>query len=113
MIFWGFGIGSMTLVGKSLGAEELGQAQRTGMINGVVGFGLALVMATILLNFSDRIVSVFTIDEAVISLGESLIFIFALIQLPKGVNIVFSGNLRGNAELTWLMWLAVSTLTVT
>ena len=45
-------------------------------------------------------------------MGESLILIFALIQLPKGANIVFSGNLRGSAELTWLMWLAVSTVSV-
>jgi len=112
MIFFGFGIGSMTLVGKSLGADELRQVRRTGMINGVVGLSLALIIAIFLLNFSSGIISMFTIDDAVISLGESLIFIFALIQLPKGANIVFSGNLRGSAELTWLMWLAISTVTV-
>jgi len=33
-----------------------------------------------------------------------------LSQLPKGANIVFSGNLRGSADLNWLMWLAVSTV---
>ena len=37
--------------------------------------------------------------------------IFALIQLPKSLNIVYSGNLRGSADLNWLMWLAIFTAT--
>jgi len=112
MIFFGFGIGSMTLVGKSLGAAQMRQAQRTGMINGVVGFSVAVVIAIFLVIASENIVEIFTNDPSVISLGTSLIYIFALIQLPKGANIVFSGNLRGSADLNWLMWLAISTVCV-
>ena len=112
MIFFGFGIGSMSLVGKSLGAAHTSQARRTGMINGVVGFGVAAIIAVILILAADNIVSIFTNDPSVIILGKSLIYIFALIQLPKGANIVFSGNLRGSADLTWLMWLAISTVCI-
>ena len=110
MIFFGFGIGSMTLVGKSLGAAHTRQAHRTGMINGAVGFSVAAVIAIFLVLASENIVTIFTNDPSVIALGNSLIYIFALIQLPKGANIVFSGNLRGSADLTWLMWLAISTV---
>lgn len=112
MIFFGFGIGSMTLIGKSLGAAQIKQARRTGMINGAVGFGVAAAIAIILILASDLVVTIFTEDNAVIEMGRSLIIIFALIQLPKGANIVFSGNLRGSAELTWLMWLAISTVLI-
>ena len=112
MIFFGFGIGSMTLIGKSLGAAQVQQARRTGMINGAVGFGVAAAIAVILILASDLVVTIFTEDDAVIEMGKSLIIIFALIQLPKGANIVFSGNLRGSAELTWLMWLAISTVLI-
>ncbi len=110
MIFFGFGIGSMTLVGKSLGAAHTRQAHRTGMINGAVGFSVATFIAIFLALVSENIVTIFTNDPSVIGLGKSLIYIFALIQLPKGANIVFSGNLRGSADLTWLMWLAISTV---
>jgi putative MATE family efflux protein len=112
MIFFGFGIGSMSLVGKSLGADQTSQARRTGMINGAVGFGIAAVTATIIVIVGDGIVTIFTSDPSVITLGKSLIYIFALIQLPKGANIVFSGNLRGSADLNWLMWLAISTVCI-
>jgi putative MATE family efflux protein len=110
MIFFGFGIGSMTLVGKSIGAAHTLQVRRTGMINGIVGFGIAALVAIFLVLASEHIVSIFTNDPAVIVLGTSLIYIFALIQLPKGANIVFSGNLRGSADLSWLMWLAIFTV---
>ena len=112
MIFFGFGIGSMTLIGKSLGAAKMQEARRTGMINGLVGFGIATVIALVLISASDILVTIFTEDNAVIEMGKSLVIIFALIQLPKGANIVFSGNLRGSAELAWLMWLAVSTVLI-
>jgi Na+-driven multidrug efflux pump len=82
------------------------------MINGIVGFAVAAVIASIIVLSADNIVSIFTDDPSVIILGKSLIYIFALIQLPKGANIVFSGNLRGSADLNWLMWLAISTVCI-
>jgi putative MATE family efflux protein len=112
MIFFGFGVGSMSLVGKSLGAAHTSQARRTGMINGAVGFLVATIIAVILVAVSDNVITIFTEDPSVIALGKSLIYIFALIQLPKGANIVFSGNLRGSADLNWLMWLAISTVCI-
>ena len=109
MIFFGFGLGSMTLVGKNIGAEDSFQAKRTGMVTGIVGFAAALVISTTLYFASESILSVFTDDTSVINMGKSLILIFAIIQLPKGANIVYSGNLRGSADLKWLMWLAIIT----
>jgi putative MATE family efflux protein len=109
MIFFGFGIGSMALVGKNLGAEHARQAHRTGMVTGAVGFFTAVVISIILYAAADPIISAFTDDIAVITLGKSMMLIFAVIQLPKGANVVYSGNLRGSADLNWLMWLAIFT----
>jgi len=109
MIFFGFGIGSMSIVGKSLGAEHDKQAKRAGAIAALVGFASACVISAVLLLSSSQIMEMFTNDVAVITAGSSVLLIFALIQLPKGVNIVYSGNLRGSADLNWLMWLAVFT----
>lgn len=111
MIFFGFGISSMSIVGKSLGAEHAKQAKRAGSIAALVGFVSACVICGILLLASNQIMKMFTNDSAVILLGNSIIMIFALIQLPKGVNIIYSGNLRGSADLNWLMWLAIFTAT--
>jgi putative MATE family efflux protein len=112
MIFFGFSIGSMTLVGKNLGAELKGQARRTGRITGLLGLIVAMFIASLLYIGSEHIFYIFTADKNVIALGSSLIIIFALIQLPKGANIVYAGSLRGSADLKWLMWLAIITAIV-
>lgn len=109
MIFFGFGIGSMSIVGKNLGAEHDKQAKRAGAIAALVGGITACVISVIILIASEHILEMFTNDTAVIAVGNAVLLFFALIQLPKGVNIVYSGNLRGSADLNWLMWLAVFT----
>ena len=110
MIFFGFGLGSMAIVGKKLGARDIRQAKRTGMITGGVGLVASIIIAVVLYLAATPIVSVFSDDPAVIDLATSLFFILAIIQIPKGVNIVFSGTLRGSADLNWLMWLAIITV---
>ncbi len=112
MIFFGFGLGSMALVGKNLGAQDPRQAKKTGMITGIVGLVASMIIAIFLFFAAEPIISAFTSDREVINLSISLILIFALIQLPKGVNIVFSGTLRGGGELNWLMWLAIVTVLI-
>ena len=108
MIFFGFGLGSMSMIGKNLGAEQILQARRTGMISGLIGFISAIFISSFLFLAANSIMSVFTNDVAVIGLGKSIMVLFVLIQLPKGANIIFSGNLRGSADLAWLMWLAIA-----
>ena len=58
--------------------------------------------------FTDYVFRVFTTDPQVINLGQGVLFVFILLQLPKAVNTSYSGGLRGAADLNWLMWLAVA-----
>jgi Na+-driven multidrug efflux pump len=41
-----------------------------------------------------------------------VIYSLAILQIPRALNIVFSGNLRGGADLAWLMWLAIGSVIV-
>ena len=45
-------------------------------------------------------------------MGAGVILAFALLQIPKGLNTVYSGNLRGGADLNWLMWLAIGSVII-
>jgi putative MATE family efflux protein len=107
MVFQGFGLASMTLVGKNLGAEDEHLAIRTGRIAGRVALIASLIVAVILVIFQRDILAAFTSNQQVISYGMTVMLAVALLQIPKAVNIVFSGNLRGGADLAWLMWLAI------
>jgi putative MATE family efflux protein len=107
MAFQGFGLASMTLVGKNLGAEEEHMAIKTGRLAGRVALYVAIVVAALLIIFYKYILAAFTSNEEVVIYGQQVIYAFAILQLPKALNIVFSGNLRGGADLAWLMWLAI------
>lgn len=82
------------------------------MVTGAVGVITAIFIAFFLYFASEQIILIFTNDQAVITLGNTLILVFAIIQLPKGANVVYSGNLRGSADLNWLMWLAIATVII-
>ncbi len=107
MAFQGFGLASMTLVGKNLGAEEETLALRTGRLAGRVALFVAIFVAALLIIFYKYILAAFTSNEQVVLYGQQVIYAFAILQLPKALNIVFSGNLRGGADLAWLMWLSI------
>jgi putative MATE family efflux protein len=112
MAFTGFGIASMSLVGKNIGAAEDSAALRAGRMAGRVALVTAIVVALLLIIFQRTWIHIFTSDPKVIDLGSKAVFILALIQLPRAVNNVFTGNLRGGADLNWLMWLTMSTVLI-
>ncbi|MFZ0390705.1 MAG: MATE family efflux transporter [Calditrichia bacterium] len=112
MAFQGFGLASMTLVGKNLGADEEVQALHTGRIAGRVALTAAVLAAALLLLLHRPVLSSFTENPQVVLYGSSVILALALVQIPKALNIVFSGNLRGGADLAWLMWLTIGSVLI-
>ena len=110
MGFQGFGLASMTLVGKNIGADEGNKAIAAGRTAGRVALVSAIIAGGVLYALKDVWLHIFTTNSAVIELGTGVVFVLALIQAPKAVNIVFTGNLRGGADLNWLMWLAVTSV---
>ncbi len=110
MAFQGFGLASMTLVGQNIGADNEHKAIAAGNSAAVVAFFASLAIAVVLIVFQDTWFYIFTSDQTVIEYGTRVILVLALIQIPKAVNIVLTGNLRGGADLKWLMWLAISSV---
>ncbi len=112
MAWTGFGMASMTLVGKSIGASAEHRAISSAVVTARVALVFSILVAAILVFFRESWLGIFTNDPAIVRFGASTILVFALIQIPKAVNIVFTGNLRGGAELAWLMWLAISSVLI-
>jgi putative MATE family efflux protein len=110
MAFQGFGLASMTLVGKNLGAAEEQAAIKTGRMAGRLVLFISIFIAAGIVLFNKSIMGAFTANPGVINYGSKVIWVLAVLQIPKAINIVFSGNLRGGADLAWLMWLAMGSV---
>lgn len=108
MIYMGFGMSAMTLMGRNLGAAKRRLAEKTAEISGWVMYAFVMVVVALLAFFSTTIVKVFSTDAEVIKVGAFGLYFFALAQVPKAVNNVLMGNLRGAGDLQWLMWLSIA-----
>lgn len=93
-----FGTAVTTLVGQSLGADNVPLARKYVRLSGIIGSVVMFIMSIFLFIFSDGIISIFTPDAAVIELGGQLLRILALIQVPQMLAMVFSGALRGAGD---------------
>jgi len=103
MLYQGIGMGAMTLTGKSLGANQEERARRVGTISSRIVFFTVVVVAAVLFFLARPIMYLFTSDPRVIHLGVLVLGLVAVIQVPKALNIVISGSLRGAGDIRWLM----------
>jgi len=107
MLYQGIGMGAMTLTGKSLGANQQERARKVGTISSRIVFITVMAVAGILFFMAKPIMYLFTSDQRVIRLGVLLLGLVAVIQVPKALNIVISGSLRGAGDTRWLMMLTI------
>lgn len=107
MLYQGIGMGAMTLTGKSLGANQRERARMVGTVSSRIVFITVVLVAGILFFLSKPIMYLFTSDQRVIRLGVLLLGLVAVIQVPKALNIVISGNLRGAGDIRWLMLVTI------
>jgi putative MATE family efflux protein len=110
MLYMGFGMGAMTLMGKNLGADNRRLAQHTAETSSWVMSACVLVIVIVLVVFSRQVISIFTADPEVIHIGIFVMRVFALAQIPKALDGVLMGNLRGAGDIRWLMWLTIASV---
>lgn len=108
MIYMGFSLAAMSQMGKNLGADdkELAEAAaHTAHRAMAIFIGITVLLMIV---FSKAVIHVFTTDAETVALGQKAIFIFAFAQIPKALNNVLSGNLRGIGMLHWLMFSTIA-----
>ena len=107
MFFMGFSLGAMTLVGQNIGAEKHHRAEQTGRVAVYVALVVVLMIVSGIILFAKPLIGIFTNDSRVIEIGAKIMYLYAAIQIPKALNTVIGGNLRGAGDLKWLMFLSI------
>lgn len=113
MIFMGFALASMTHIGKNVGANNHHIAERTGITSQRIVLVVVFVISLSMIVFSDSVIHLFLRkeDTVLMDFGFKAVFIlFAALQIPKAMNTVIIGNLRGAGDIKWLMWINVVTV---
>jgi Na+-driven multidrug efflux pump len=110
MFYLGFSLGAMTLVGKNLGADDRPGAFKTAFAANRIIFYFAFGVFVLMTLFAKPLIAVFTDDPEVLELGSSVLIVFALVQIPKALDGVLIGNLRGVGDLKWLMLVTMASV---
>ena len=110
MFYLGFGITAMTHMGKNLGANEQGQAEHTGLVTHRTAFLFVVLVVVLMVVFTNPVLHVFIRKEDAVIADyrfRALFIVFALVQIPKAMNTVIVGSLRGAGDIQWIMWVNI------
>ena len=85
-------------VGQAIGRGDLPGAGRAGWMALAIGLGFASCSALMFLSLPRTLLSIYTDDPSVLSLGATLLAIAAVFQLLDATQVIAAGNLRGAGD---------------
>lgn len=92
-------------VGFEVGNKNLEQAKELCRYSVILGLIIAVVTAAITLLFSHQIAAIYTIDEDVLELAASLMFLAALFQFSDAIQVISAGALRGYKDTKSILYI--------
>lgn len=110
MFYLGFGMAAMTHMGKNLGANDRYGAEKHSQITHRIVFVFGVFILILMIVFAGPLLHIFIRkeDALIADYAYRIIFIaFALVQVPKAMNTVISGNLRGAGDMKWMMYITI------
>jgi len=93
------GEAASVLVGQSLGARKLDEADRVFVASLKVGIGFMAACGVVFALFGSRIAASFTADPVVRATASRLLLVAAVFQVLDAVNLVTRGALRGAKDV--------------
>ena len=99
----GFTIAAMALMGQGLGAKKPEQAKEDVLLVLKYTSGFMFLLSFFMIFMPEKIVWLFTNDEATIKEASLYLRIVGFSQIPLAFNFVLSGALRGAGDSKWTM----------
>lgn len=96
-----FGIAASSLVGRSLGSNELSKAEDYAKVTRRMGSMISTFMAVLFFFFGPQIVSLYSSDPEIIKNASMALKIIALVQPFQSSQLILAGGLRGAGDTFW------------
>ena len=96
-----FGIAASSLVGRTLGANNLSKAEDYAKETRRIGSMISTFMAFILFFFGPQIVGLYSKDPNIIKNASMALKIIAIVQPFQSSQLILAGGLRGAGDTFW------------
>ena len=100
MPVFGLEMGTIVIVGQSLGTADCERAEKAGYLTAKLAFGIMLASGLILVVFSSFIMNIFTDSEEIIRIGISFLRYFAVAAMFMGLAGSLASILFGAGDNT-------------
>lgn len=97
------GMSTSLFIGWLSGAGKYEQAYRLNLQNLKITLLSNLTLSTLIFIFSEQLLSLFTSDPAILSMGRSLMFVDILVEIGRGFNHIEENSLRGAGDVVYPM----------
>ncbi|WP_313890791.1 MATE family efflux transporter [Psychrobacillus sp.] len=100
-------MGATILIGHEVGAKRYKDARVYSWLSVATAIFFSFISSSILLLFREQIASIYTADQAVITLTVQFFFFAALFQLSDAIQAPVQGALRGYKDVTVTFIMAI------
>lgn len=108
----GMQVAAVALIGRSLGEQKPELAKTYGRLCQLVGLGISIILAVVLIVFSKQIFAVFFNDESILKMGELLCAYITIIVLFQISGIIYGGCLRGAGDIRFTLMASLISVTI-
>ncbi|HEY8464904.1 MAG TPA: MATE family efflux transporter, partial [Bacillota bacterium] len=102
-----FGVAATTLVGQSLGANNLAKAEQYARFVHKTAVGTACTMGLMFILFSHPMARLYTSDVVVAGMAGTVLKILALAQPGQSTQLTLAGALRGAGDTLYPLYASV------
>lgn len=102
------GLSTSLFIGWLSGAGKYEQAYRLNLQNLKITITANLALSTLIFLFARPLLSLFTSDPVILSMGRTLMFIDILVEIGRGFNHIEENSLRGAGDVVYPMVIAMT-----
>ncbi len=105
MTGFGFSMAATALVGQSLGRKDPDLAQKYALTTSKIGVGIMTLLGAIFFLFGGNLVSLYSADPEIISMGAMILKYAAFAQPAMAFYSIMSGALRGAGDTRYPLYI--------
>lgn len=102
------GLSTSLFIGWLSGAQKYEQAYRLNLQNLKITITANLTLSMLIFVFSEPLLSLFTSDPVILSMGKTLMLIDILVEIGRGFNHIEENSLRGAGDVIYPMAVATA-----
>ncbi|WP_350344821.1 MATE family efflux transporter [Proteinivorax tanatarense] len=104
---FGLSMATSILVGQTVGNNDFIKAKEITNFSVKISIIFMVAASSVFILFGPYLLKIFTSNENTIATGTTILYMIALAQPAKAINMSLNGTFRGAGNTKWVMWVTL------